>query len=148
MVIWVSYRFQIVLDGLCVRWSSLAIESSLIYDMTRYGSVGVSGSPHSVPSGGSCVCWCSYIICCFLMTWLLNVICPFYQFIVGLYLLIHGILRITLSLPKSATYHLVGSFYSLILKCPSTWWVIVPFLFILSSTFQKVRGLGNYTIGN
>ena len=145
---WVSHRLQIALDGLCVKWSSLTIESSLTYDMTRYGSMEVSGSPYSIPSGGSCVCWCSYIICCFLMTWSLNVIHPFCQFMVGLYLLIHGIPRIASSIPKSATYYLMGSLCSLILKCPSTQWVIIPFLFILSSAFQKVRGLGNCTVGN
>ena len=53
---WVSHRLQIALDGLCVKWSSLTIESSLTYDMTRYGSMEVSGSPYSIPSGGSCVC--------------------------------------------------------------------------------------------
>ena len=148
IVTWFSYRFQMVLDGLCVRLSSLVTWLASIYDTTRYGSVEVSGNPHNVPCSGSCICWCLYIICCLLMTLLLNVIHPFYQSMVGLYHLIHGILRITPSLPRAVIYHLVGSCCPLILKCPLTWWVIVPFLFILLSTFWKVRGLGSHTVGS
>ena len=148
MVVWVSHKFQIALDRLCVRPLPLTIESFSMYDMTRYGSVVVLGSPHNVPSGGSYIYWCSYIICCFLMAWSLNVMCLFCQFIRGLYILIHSILRIASSLPRSATYYLVGSLCPLIPRCPSTLWVIVPFLFILSSMSQKVRGLGNCTVGN
>ena len=106
-VTWFSHRFWIVLDRLCVQLSFLVIWPASIYNMVRCGNVEGSGNPHSVPCGGSCVCWCLHIACCFLMTLSLNVMHLFCQSMIGLYCLIHGIPRITSSLPRSATYHLV-----------------------------------------
>ena len=151
--IWfLRYHCSMVLEGLCVSLSESSDSSSSSYivcmkDATKSWFSGWLGKPHNIPSGGSCSDWYLWIRCCFLIISVGIVMRPLSQSIFGLYLRIHGMPNRTSSRPMSAMYQLVGNFFPLRLKVPSTRCVMVPILLTLSSAFRKVRVFGSLTVG-